>query len=215
MPNKSSKSHENYYCYGCFHSFRCQSTLEKHTLLCKDLDYCKINLPEKSKKIKKHKFGSKALRMNDIMFLDLEFLLLKYDACSNNPNKSYKKYDAYHEACGYSTSVLRNHSKETTICYYRGKDCLSTLCKEVREKATELYNTEKLPMIPLTHKQEKKYSKSDKCYISKKNFITNKKNKYYKNLNKVKDHDHYSGIHRGAAHSIWNIRLKTQEDIPA
>ena len=69
-------------------------------------------------------------------------------------------------------------------------------------------------MIPLTHEQEKKHSKSDKCYISKKNFITNKKSKYYKNLNKVKDHDHYTGIHRGAAHSICNIRHKTQEDIP-
>ena len=78
------------------------------------------------------------------------------DSCSNNPNKSYQKYDGYHEACGYSTSVLRNHSKETTISYYRGKDCLSKLCKELREKATELFNTEKLPMIPLTHEQ---YSK--------------------------------------------------------
>ena len=60
----------------------------------------------------------------------------------------------------------------------------------------------------------KKYSKSDKCYITTKNFITNKKNKYYKNLKKVKDHDHYTGIHRGAAHSICNIRYKTQEHIP-
>ena len=30
MWNKSSKSHENYYCYGCFHSFTCQPTLEKY-----------------------------------------------------------------------------------------------------------------------------------------------------------------------------------------
>ena len=67
--------------------------------------------------------------MNDIIFLNLECLFLKYDFCSNNPDKSYTKNDAYHEACGYSTSVLRNHSKETIICYYRGKDCLSKLCK--------------------------------------------------------------------------------------
>ena len=54
MQGKSSKSHENYYCCGYFHSFRSQSTLEKHTELCKDHDYCKINLPEKGKNIKKH-----------------------------------------------------------------------------------------------------------------------------------------------------------------
>ena len=88
MRNKSSKSHKNYYCYECFHSFRCQSTLEKHTLLCKDHDYCKTKLLEKSKNIKKHKYGTKALRMNDVIYLDLESLLLKYDSCSNNPNQS-------------------------------------------------------------------------------------------------------------------------------
>ena len=95
MRNKSSKSLENYYCYGCFHSLRCQSTLEKHTLLCKDHDYCKIKLLEKGKNIKKHKYGTKALRMNDMIYLDLECLLLKYDSCSNSLNQSDTKNDAY------------------------------------------------------------------------------------------------------------------------
>ena len=31
MRDISSNSHGNYYCFGCFHSFRCKSTLEKHT----------------------------------------------------------------------------------------------------------------------------------------------------------------------------------------
>ena len=31
---------------------------------------------------------------------------------------------------------------------------------------------------------------------------------------KVMDHDHYTGTFRGAAHSICNLRYKTQEDIP-
>ena len=96
--------------------------------------------------------------MNDVIYLDLECLLLKYDSCSNNPNQSQTKNDAYHEACGYSTTVLRNHSKERTISYYRGEDCLAKLCKELREKTTVLFNTEKLTMTPLTHEQQKKHS---------------------------------------------------------
>ena len=31
---------------------------------------------------------------------------------------------------------------------------------------------------------------------------------------KVRDHDHYTGKYGGAAHSIFNLRYKTQEDIP-
>ena len=78
---KSSKSHENYYCHGCFHSFRCQSTLEKDTLLCKDHEYCKIKLLKEDKDIKKHKCGTKTLRMNDIIYLDLECLLHNHYSC--------------------------------------------------------------------------------------------------------------------------------------
>ena len=39
MRDISSNSHENYYWFGCFHSFRCKSTLEKHTQLCKDHEF--------------------------------------------------------------------------------------------------------------------------------------------------------------------------------
>ena len=39
MRGISSNSHKNYYWFGCFHSFRCKSTLEKHTQLCKDHEF--------------------------------------------------------------------------------------------------------------------------------------------------------------------------------
>ena len=50
-------------------------------------------------------------------------------------------------------------------------------------------------------------------YVKKK-FIYDKKNKYYKNFMKVRDHDQYTGIYRGAAPSICNWRYTRQEDIP-
>ena len=70
-----------------------------------------------------------------------------------------------------STNILRNHSKETTIAYYREEDFLSKLCKELCEKATGLFNTKKLPMTPLTNEQQKKHSESNKYYICKRKFI--------------------------------------------
>ena len=36
----------------------------------------------------------------------------------------------------------------------------------------------------------------------------------HKNFIKVRDHDHYTGDSRGAAHSICNLRYSTQVDIP-
>ena len=113
--------------------------------------------------------------MNDIIYLDLECLLLKCDSCSNSNNKSHTEIIRYHEACGYFTTILRNHSKERNIAYHRGKDCLLKFCSDLREKEMDLFNTEKLLMTPLTHKQQKKYNDSKECYICKKRFITDKK----------------------------------------
>ena len=44
MRNISSNAHENYYCFGCFHLFRCESTLEKHAQLCKDHEHDEFNI---------------------------------------------------------------------------------------------------------------------------------------------------------------------------
>ena len=136
--------------------------------------------------------------MNNMRYLDLECLLLEYNSCSNSSNQSHTKNDAYQKACGYSTTVLKNHSKEINTAFTRGEDCLSKRCKELREKATELFNTKELPMTPLTHKQQKEHDKADKCHIWKRRFIYDRKHKFYKKLFKVKDHDHYKSKYRGA-----------------
>ena len=122
----SSSVHESHYCFRCFHSFRCNSTLENYTRLCEDHKHCKIDLPDKKKNIKGHKYGSKSLRMNEIIYVDLECLLFKYDTCLNDRNKSHTVNIAEHIPSGYSITVLRNHSKSTKVTYYREKDCINT-----------------------------------------------------------------------------------------
>ena len=89
MRGISSNSHQNHYCLGCFHSFICQSTLEKHANLCKEHTFCKTKFPMGNNRILKHKHGSKSIRLNDIIYVDLECILTKYNTCSNSFNKSH------------------------------------------------------------------------------------------------------------------------------
>ena len=65
-------------------------------------------------------------------------------------------------------------------------------------------------MIPLTNEETKSYKKQKVCYICKKEFSTDDNNKKY---HKVKDHCHYTGKFRGAAHNICNLRYKTPKEI--
>ena len=57
MRGISSNVHENCYCSGCFHSFRSQSTLEKHTSLCKEHAFCITKFRMGNDRIKKYKKG--------------------------------------------------------------------------------------------------------------------------------------------------------------
>ena len=69
----------------------------------------------------------------------------------------------------------------------------------------------KKEIIPLTKKEKKIHRKQKVCYIYKKGFSTDNGNKEYF---KVKDHCHYTGKYRGAAHRTCNLRCKTPKEIP-
>ena len=49
------------------------------------------------------------------------------------------------------------------------------------------------------------------CHICKKRFTTDDDNKKYY---KIRDHCHYTGKCRGAAHNICNLRYETPKEIP-
>ena len=83
--------------------------------------------------------------------------------------------------------------------------------EDLRELATKIINYEKKEMIPLTKKEEKKHNKQKVCYICKKGFSTDDSNK---KCHKVRDHCHYTGKYRGAAHDICNLRYKIPKEIP-
>ena len=59
-------------------------------------------------------------------------------------------------------------------------------------------------MIPLTKSQLKEHKRATKCHICFKEFRDSE----------VRDHCHYSGLYRGAAHSSCNLRYKIPSYIP-
>ena len=70
-------------------------------------------------------------------------------------------------------------------------------------------------MIPLTHEENDSYQNQTVCHICKKEFIfDNRGQNMYTKYCKVRDHCHYTGKYRGAAHNICNLRYKTPKEIP-
>ena len=74
-------------------------------------------------------------------------------------------------------------------------------------------------MIPLSEEENKSYEEQEVCHICKKKFYLdendeNKNDEKFKKYQKVKDHCHYTGKFRGAAHSDCNLRYKVPKNIP-
>ena len=145
-----------------------------------------------------------------VIYANLECLLEKMSTCINKPNESSTTKINKHTPSGYLifTSCPFDESRNK-LNYYRGKDCMKKFCEDLRIHATKIINYEKKKIIPLTTEEKINYNDQKVCFICNKEFDTIEKKNY-----KVRDHCHYTGKYRGAAHNICNLRYKVPKEIP-
>ena len=83
-----SNHKEDFYCLNCFHSFRTKNKLKKHKNVCKNNDYCHVEMSKENNKILKYNHRERSMKFTFIIYADLEPLLEKINTCHNNPKKS-------------------------------------------------------------------------------------------------------------------------------
>ena len=87
---------------------------------------------------------------------------------------------------------------------------MKRFCDDLKEHVTRITNHEMKPMDPLTEEEEESYKNQELCHICEKEFCTDNKE-----MKKFRDHCHYTGKYRGAAHSKCNLNYKIVKEIPA
>ena len=88
-------------------------------------------------------------------------------------------------------------------------------CKDLRNQAMKVINYKKKEMISLTDEETKSYEKQKVSYICEKEFSTDKNDEdTLKKKHEIRDHCHYTGKLRGAAHNTCNLRYKIPKEIP-
>ena len=201
----------DFYCLNCFCAYSTKNKFEAHKKICENHDYCHVEMLTKDNSTIKYNQGEKSKKLPFTTYADLECLLEKMSTCQNNPNESSRTKINKHTPSGYSlfTHCYFDNSKNK-LNYHRGQDCMKKFCKDLRAHATKIINHEKKKMISLTINKEIYHNKQKICYICKKEF-----NKNDRKQQKVRDHYHYTGKYRGAAHNICNLRYKVPKEIPA
>ena len=146
--------------------------------MCDNNDYCDVEMPAQFNKTLKYNYGEKSLKTPFVIYVDLECLLLKQQSCQNNPNESYTERKAMHEPCGYALSLVSLfNSKQNKLSFYRGKDCVTMSCSNLKMLGTKIINYEQKEMIPLTDNQNKYYEKQKERYVCQKEFCYDKNQK--------------------------------------
>ena len=172
-------------------------------------------MPEEDKNILKYLPGEKSLKAPFAIYFDFECLLIKEQSRQNNLKKSYTERKTKHEPSGYSLSLICSFDEAKNRHYlYRGKDCVEDFCKQLKELGTEIINYKEKEMIPLTDEEIKSSKEQKACRICKGKFCYDKNKEIeFKRNHKVRDHCHYTGKFRGAAHNICNLRYKVPKKI--
>ena len=140
----------------------------------------------------------------------------KAHSCQNSLEKSYTERKAKHIPSGCACSLICSFdATKNKRGYYRGEDCIDSLCKKLKELVLEIINYEEKEIILLTDEESKSYEKQKVCHLCKKEFCIDENDKNtFKLYHKVRDHCNYTGKFSGAAHNICNLGYKTPKEIP-
>ena len=191
----------------CLQGFKEESSRNEHVGYCKDNESVRIEMPHK-RPIVEYSDGQFQFKVPFIMYADFESILELISGPGNDLKILTTRGINVHVLSGWCVcSEFAYGEVKDPLKLYRGKNCAKKFCDHIIGEARRLYKSfPEKPMEPLTKKQWKNYKKASSCHICYKPFKEGNQ--------KVRDHCHYSGIYRGAAHLLCNLQYKIPSYIP-
>ena len=193
----SKESWQRYFCQNCMSGFSKKEYLVKHISLCTNPQ--RVILPQPDSAFLKYEQYDKQVKYPYIAYADFETLARKTDSLQSE----YQLHQAI------SFGIICVDYKKTIVYkeYYTGKDCAerflqTCIALEIFVKECIKKNTKPLRM---SEQDEQRFLNSTHCHICNGPFVIN---------DAVRDHDHFTGEFRGAAHSTCNISFQVPYKLP-
>ena len=201
-------------CFRCLNPFWSHKSLEKHWEYCRNHEAVKINMPEKGT-ILKFKHHERSERVPFIIYADTEALIKEMQNCDPNPQNSYTKKYQKHEPISFSYYIksFDDNVYKSKLRKYKGKDAMEKFVEWIEEDVKDIANISDVEMI-ISSDELKQFNEATKCWICNEEFDDTADEKGYRKNEKVKDHCHYTGRFRGAAHNSCNLKYKKPKFIP-
>ena len=198
-------------CLNCFNSFKSPDSLNKHKEYCYNNECVNISMPPQNTflRFKNFRYSEKA---PFVIYADFESFIKPLDNCDPDQNHSYTKKYQKHKPSGFSyyiKSLYEDVKKSEKRTYIKTKeeepDAEDVFVKWLEEDVKEIANITPKKII-FTEEEKKQFNITSDCWIC---------GEEIKNTNdKVRDHCHYTGRYRGAAHNSCNLKYNKPKSVP-
>ena len=205
----NNHDHKLYFCLNCLNGFDTPEKLEKHKEYCSEEESVKINMPAPDSfiKFKNYLYSERA---PFVIYADFESILKPLDTCEPNPNKSYTHKYNKHEPVSfvyYIKSFNENVYKSTLRSYIKENeedpDVIDVFINWLEDDVKIISELGNEPM-KITPEEQEQFNQASNCWIC---------GKFLNIDDRVRDHCHYTGRYRGAAHNLCNLKYSKPNNI--
>ena len=205
-----SKDGKIFICKRCFTHFTKEELLEKHIKYCSNNQTVAVKMP-KPKSYLHFKNYYKQIPIPFVVYGDFECFTKTMNSCTPNPKESYNYNYQKHEPsgfCFYVKSIVPGIHIKPIIYTKNSEDenIAKIFVEKIAEVTKSIYNDFYCRPKPLrlTSEEQKLFEQAKTCHIC---------SCQLKN-DKVRDHCHFTGKYRGAAHNKCNLMCKKPRVLP-
>ena len=199
-----SKDGKIFICKRCFTHFTKEELLEKHIKYCSNNQTVAVKMP-KPKSYLHFKNYYKQLPIPFVVYGDFECFTKTMNSCT--PNHNYQKHEPS-GFCFYVKSIVPGIHIKPIIYTKNSEDenIAKIFVEKIAEVTKSIYNDFYCRPKPLrlTSEEQKLFQQAKTCHICS----CELKN------DKVRDHCHFTGNYRGAAHNKCNLMCKKPRVLP-
>jgi len=200
------------FCLRCLNHFQSEDSLTNHEIYCSDNEELRIEMPNGKKvEFKNH---NRMIKVPFIVYADFESIVKPISSGEPNDEKSFTSQYQKHVPCGFSYKIVCFDddiwSQDPVSYRSESEEDVGQIFVEMLERDIKTIHKEfdfATKMI-FTEEDKKVHEESEDCWICG---LSLKKDRV---VDKVRDHCHFTGKYRGAAHYRCNLNFKKPKFTP-
>ena len=193
-------------CRRCLNHFPNKKKLKIHEEYCSNNEVVKIEMPKEGSLIS-FNHHNRSIKVPFVFYADFEAFTEEVSTCEPNDKFSFTKQYQKHQPSGFCYKCVGSTKKSVLYRGEKNEDISQKFVEMLERDIKTIYKKFNFSkkMIPLTKKEQSEFEKAKIRWICQKEFGSDKK---------VRDHCHFTGKFRGAAHNICNLQFKKPKFTP-